>query len=251
MERWLINLLVGLHVLGLFFHAQQYRAAITSIIKIPIKGLWQTTLSEAMAPQPTFTKLRPVWAWIDNLVFVVGFMFILVGGELLGLLTHGKFSDAAPFAAVWMAITLMQNAGRPFASLLIARGEAVKFGRICLKTTLAVMISTPLAMWMFDLWGVFVAITVGAILYWVLVQHEAKLISDIRFSDLRPFWLAAIIIAAVVATYYFQPTLVIRLVALTLIIGGFIIGVLRSEVISDLFKVLRNSQRQITKPNNN
>lgn len=231
MERWIISLTTNMHVLGLFFHSQQYRSIINLVTKVPVRGLWQTALSEAAEPRPKFRDMRAAWVGIDGLIFLAGIMFVLVGGELIGLLTHGKFSDAAPYAAVWMAITLAQNTGRPYVFVLIARGKAATFSNLSLKSNLVVFFGVPMALFVFGVWGVFVAIGAGALVTWILSRREALKVAEVEFADVRPAFLAAAVIASQLMISHFQPDLSARATLLFVALVGFLVGIVRNDAI--------------------
>ena len=233
-ERWLIGLVVGLNLLGLFFHAQQYRSIILLVIKIPDKAFWQTTLTEATASSVNFGQMTLVWRFIDNVVFLAGLFFVLVGGEAIGLLTHGKFSDAAPFAAIWMAIMLFQNMGRPYNAVIIAHGKAAKLSQISLKSNLFVFVGIPVAIFTFGLWGLFAILAMGGLLTWALSRREAMKISNIDLPDTRPFALAMMVIGAQLASTYFEPELLVRFVLMAVCFAVFLVSVVRGAAVRHL-----------------
>lgn len=237
-ERWLIGLSIGLHTIGLYAHSQQYRSMINTLIKIPIRSLWQTTLAESLVPNPTFPRLYPIWNFIDNVVALAGLSFVFIGQEAVGFITHGKFSEAAIFATVWMALILVQNAGRPYNSLIIAHGKGAVMSRIQLKSKLVTLVTMPIGFYVAGLWGIFGAIGLESLVIWAMIRHAANKINRTRRSDTRPMSLAVVILLALAATQTLQPALSIRLYLLAFVCILFSLMAIRNEVVKLLFRRL-------------
>lgn len=129
-ERSMLAAYTGLHSLGLYTHAQQYRSGMFLPVKALANAVWPTTLVEAKSPALAFDVTARAWAPGYVLLAFVCIGFACVGRELIGLLTNGKFVDSTPFAVVLVILLLAQFSGRPQLGLLYARDRG-EFLSVC------------------------------------------------------------------------------------------------------------------------
>ncbi len=142
-ERALLSTQVGLANLGIYSHSQSYLNIAQAGIKPLVRAVWPVSLSEARDSASPFTRTGQAWSVGHLLLIGAGLLMAAFGRDLIGLLTHGKFEAAGPFAALWMGLLLVRLSGRPQLATLFAngRGYAIsKIGIVANGTAIAVLL---------------------------------------------------------------------------------------------------------------
>jgi O-antigen/teichoic acid export membrane protein len=98
------------------------------------------TLGEAREVQPLFPRTGRVWRCYYGALVCLGLGWALLGREAIGLLTHGKFVDAAPWVAAWIVHNLVAYSGRPQLGFVLARGHGRAFSLITGASKLVAML---------------------------------------------------------------------------------------------------------------
>ncbi len=122
-ERTWLSAQLGLHNLGLYTHAQQYQNYANMGVKPAVRAVWPDTLAEAREAGSAFPRTRRVWRVVYVGIAALAIGFALIGRDFLELFTHGKFTEAAPYAAALLALPLVQLSGRPQLGTLFAFGR--------------------------------------------------------------------------------------------------------------------------------
>lgn len=191
-ERSYLGALVGVYPLGLYAHAQYYKGAAMAALNALSRGVLPTALQEAQADAPHFSYTIRLWALVQGFIVSAALGFALVGREVIGLLTHGKFSDAAPLATALMLILLLQSAAKPHTMLLLSRGKGHITAHL---NTFSIVISIILlfatASWI-GIWAAIVALTIQVLVHRLGVYFAANSLHRISFSD---YWVVNGVIA--------------------------------------------------------
>ena len=191
-ERSYLGALVGVYPLGLYAHAQYYKGAAMATLNALSRGVLPTALKEAQVDAPHFPYTIRLWAFVQAFILSAALGFALVGREVIGLLTHGKFSDAAPLATALMLILLLQTAAKPHTMLLLSRGRGHITAHL---NTFSIVISLILlfatAPWI-GIWAAIVALTIQVLVHRLGVYFAANSLYRISFSD---YWVVNGVIA--------------------------------------------------------
>lgn len=219
-ERAYLGAVVGVGQLGLFAHAQFYKNASMVALNALSRGVWPTALQEARDPEPAFPATLRVWTMVQAFVVIMALGFALVGREVIGLLTHGKFVEAAPYAVALLLALLIQTAAKPHSSLLLSRGQGHLYAHLNTISMIVALAWLLVSVPFMGVWGVVSSIFVQVVIHRVGVFVFARRLYRLPFTDGWVFWGACgVIICAFLTT---QMTLLER--------GGLFVGLLMATL---------------------
>lgn len=124
LERIILASVVNLDILGLYVHSQTYSQTIFKLIKSVVLSTFPISLREAMETPQTFSRTVRIWVSTYYILGVITLGFIFFGEFLISALTHGKFTEAHPFASVLLIIVNVQNLGRQANALLYSQARS-------------------------------------------------------------------------------------------------------------------------------
>jgi O-antigen/teichoic acid export membrane protein len=124
-ERYAFARYVGLTPLGIYSHSQQYFEIAKAGVKAVTNATWPVALEEARAADKNFPRLRMYWPPAHLALALAGIAMATIGRDAIALLTHGKFTEAYVFAALWIVLVLIANAARPAVAIVYAHGYGV------------------------------------------------------------------------------------------------------------------------------
>lgn len=114
-QRW-----SGLGALGLYSHSQQYLA----IFKMSTSALTNTLMADGLRIYAQGLNTTPITrllsAWYGMLA-LVGVSVALYSDNVIALLTHGKFTEAASLVQIWFLLVFSVSQGIPYATYLMAK----------------------------------------------------------------------------------------------------------------------------------
>jgi O-antigen/teichoic acid export membrane protein len=122
-ERALLTRYTGLHDLGLYAHAQQYQSLVTLGSRPIQSAVAPVSLDETKEDKQRFDRTGRTSNFLFMGVTTFGVALALFGRMIIGMLTHDKFSDAAPYAALLVGVMLLQLSGRPQFYYLMLHGR--------------------------------------------------------------------------------------------------------------------------------
>lgn len=215
-ERNLLAVLDGLASLGLYSHSQQYRLMVGVATKALARSVWPVTLNEAKICPTQFRNTGHYWGLAHLVLSFVGLVFAALGVELIGLLTHGKFSDAGPYAAMGIAYLLIQNCGKPQTGVLYADGESKLFARISIVATLCALATALYVIPLFGIWGALLALFIQQVVLRLAIQFYVARMITTPFQDGWALAGFGVIIFLVVINEEFQLSLLHRSVWLVM-----------------------------------
>lgn len=237
-ERTLLALHAGLHSLGLYAHAQQYRNGAFMPVKAFANAIWPTTLTEAGTPAEGFPQTQRGWTILYATIGCFGILFACVGREAVSLLTHGKFEGAAPYATTLLALLLVQFSGRPQLGVLYARDRGEY-----LSTWMGVSAATGIALLLvlvpaMGAPGAIVALYAQQLAYRLGIHWRSKKEGSFPFGDFGAIRNLAMVFAILIVSEYFWDSIQARLV---LLIGAVILQcTLERKTIADLWQLARS-----------
>jgi O-antigen/teichoic acid export membrane protein len=182
-ERWMVTNWVSLAALGLYSHSQSYRTALSSALGALTKSLMPVSLREAREGSPEFPQTRKGVRFAVFMLTLAGLGFAFLGKELVGLITHGKFAEAAPFVSCWLIqITLTFTVREDLAILQTADCKGFLTG-VSLLTQLANLVAMLLLIPVWGVWGVFAAVMLEITLVRLLYRWKASRVHPVQFAD--------------------------------------------------------------------
>jgi O-antigen/teichoic acid export membrane protein len=227
-ERNLLATFASVNQVGLYVHSQQYRSAVAAAVKAAARTLWPITLNEATSASDRFPVTRSAWAAVYVAIVIIGLMFASVGRELIGLLTHGKFTAAWPLAALGMAFLLVQNSGKPQTGYMLARGQGTSFAALhAISTSTTVALAAVLICGL-GMWGAFIAVFSQQVIFRALIQWRLRGEQSVPFQDHCVVAGSLAIGALVGLNEWFALALPVRLLAFALVGAAFVIPAWRT-----------------------
>jgi len=221
-ERWFLASFVDVRSVGLLTHAQVYPNMLMMGGRPAIQSAWPVLCEESRAEVPSFQRSRHVIHLISIGVAVVAIEIALLGHEVIGLLTNGRFVEAAPYAAVLTAVSgLRLGCGRPQYAVIVTSGRA---SYASLVNGISALIGGIMVAGFVPLWGMngaVAAYTAYTLIYVAMLHYLSRRIRPMPFFDAAALTGLAATILMVVAIEYLQPTLVERiLVAIVFLLAG-------------------------------
>lgn len=240
-ERFLVSAWLDLGALGIATHGQQYRTYLMLVVKSVSRAAWPINLEEARDPSLRFVETRESWAVAQIAVLAAGVVFATLGGEIIGLLTNDRFLDAQPYAVAFMAALLLQTAGKPQMSLLVARGGGPAYSRLVslsLLAGLAVLVATiPLI----GLPGFALAGIVQPLVLRIGLEIRARRVAEAPFQD---HWVVAgiVVIAGCAAASAFGDLPLWSRAGLCLFVIGAVLAVGQRALLKFLARQRRDGE---------
>jgi O-antigen/teichoic acid export membrane protein len=224
-ERSLLSAFTGLHAFGIYFHSQQYLAVGSTAVKALFRTAWPLSLAEARSGDTAFATTKRLWAAAYFCIIMAGVGCAFFGDAIIGWLTHGKFSEAAPFVAVWMGLLLVQLSGRPQQAVLFGfgKGTSVVMSRLYATIVAALILS------LIPLIGTAAAILsrfVQGLLVRLAFGFFSRKVRETPWQDTMPACGIGIIALSVAMTSVLDPSFVARVIAFFVIGLGLLLATL-------------------------
>ena len=235
-ERALLTSYTGLHDLGLYTHAQQYQSLV-SLGSRPVQRAVAPVSLDETKEQRQFDRTGRT----SNVVFLgvtaFGVALALFGRVIIGLLTHDKFNDAAPYAALLVGVMLVQFSGRPQFYFLMLHGRGRYISLSSSLSAIAAMVTLFVLVQFFGLAAAVCASYVQYLVFRVATEIDPHRNVDLPFQDRGVIAGILAIASAVAFAEYFEPGLVIC--ALVFVAFAAIAAIVaRSTVMDALRQVL-------------
>lgn len=182
-ERFYLGAAIGIIPLGLLAHAQYYKNASMVILNAFSRGVLPTALSEAREDVPLFSATLRLWVGVQAIVVAIALCFALLGNEIIGMLTHGKFVDATPYTVALLLALLLQTAAKPHSTLLLSRGKGhvhAHLNTISIAIALAwLFVSVPYI----GVWGAISSFLLQILIHRIAIYRVANRLHRIPFPD--------------------------------------------------------------------
>lgn len=216
-ERWVLAFFVSVRATGLLAHAQIYPSLLMLGIRPALQSAWPTLRVEALQEEPSFPKGRCLVYLIGLLFGAAAIVMALVGSELIGLLTNDRFVDAAPYAAMLVAIAGLRIAGRPQHAVIVANGHAATAAMV---NGLSALCGIVFVVALVPFWGLSgaVAALAGYGLAFLTLMHllvrRIRIVPMLDAAALAGFLLTLVVIWGVVN---FDPSAMLRFALASLV----------------------------------
>jgi O-antigen/teichoic acid export membrane protein len=182
-ERTMVSLHSGVAQLGIYSNSQSYRTFASLPVGAIAKSVWPVTLREAADPNSRFSRTKEAWDIAYIGLTGAGIFLATMGDLVIGVLTHGKFTEAYRFATFWMMFLLMQNSGKPQTAILFRLGGGRRYARLVVMSTFVGMAALVVLVPPFGLWGAVAAATVQQLFLRASIQIGARSFRRTPFQD--------------------------------------------------------------------
>lgn len=182
-ERNILTLYTGFGDLGIYAHAQQYRAMAGMPVSAVAHTVWPLSLEDARMPEGGFSRTRASWTATYLMLTAIGVAIAAIGAHVISLLTHDKFTEAYVLATLWVVYLIVQNTGKPQTAVFYAFGAGVRYARI---QTVSMVLGTALLIVLvpaIGMYGAFCAAFAQQVIMRLIVQVAARRISRAPFQD--------------------------------------------------------------------
>lgn len=182
-ERSILSSHVGLAQLGVYNNSQQFRQLVFTGVKAVTRSIWPMTLRESREPASGFAKTGKAWSMVHMGLTMAGVFFATLGRDVIGFLTHGKFTAAAPLVTLWMIFLLIKHSGRAELGYLTAHGHS---GFVATLTLVTVCCSIPclyLLVPRFGMSGAFASMLLQDLGFRAGLTLKARSLRDFEFQD--------------------------------------------------------------------
>lgn len=238
-ERAVLATASGLHMLGIFTHAQMYQNYAMIGLRPIQQAMTPTMLAEAREGGAVFAQT----ARVTNIIFLaattLGVGMAFVGREFIGFITNGKFNDAAPFAALLIAAVLVQFAGRPSFARHYVDGRG-RFLSVCNLLAVGGSLGTLVALvpWL-GIGAAVIGVFVQFLLFRLLLELHPARTPRLPFQDTGAI-IGIVLIVACVGLVEWLPTDGWSRLAMLLVAIGIVAAVYHRTVL-DLLGQIRKA----------
>lgn len=233
-QRWL-----DLSALGIYAHSQSYRGMFITVTKAYSRTMTPTFL-ELFAPGATRSHGRideTVSLWYFS-VTAGGILITLFAPELIHLLTHGKFDQAATLVPLWFLLVFAHSMGIPFTQYLLTARQSFLMSRSSIAVSLASMFLVAAATRQFGVIGATAAAVFG-----VFALHATRALLARRLGcryHIEPgvFWGVAVVMALYLVTRWIELPLAAKVVLGAAVIAVGAARLMRRVSVRDLLTAL-------------
>jgi O-antigen/teichoic acid export membrane protein len=164
-QRWL-----DLSALGIYAHSQSYRGMFIAVTKAYSRTMTPAFL-ELYVPGVTranspVKETASLWYWS---VTAGGILVTLFAPEVIHLLTHGKFDQAADLVPIWFLLVFAHSIGVPFTQYLLSVRQSVLMSWVSIVISLGSMLLVAISTWEFGIMG-----ATGAAVAGVFILHFTR-----------------------------------------------------------------------------
>jgi O-antigen/teichoic acid export membrane protein len=163
MDRFIIQRWLDLSTLGIYAHSQSYRGMFVTVTKAYSRTMTPTFL-ELFAGNPRQSQ-RQVEETVSLWYLCVaagGILVTLFSAEVIHLLTHGKFDQAAALGPIWFLLVCAHSMAIPFTQYLLVVRQNVLLSWSSIAMSLGTIGLVCLATWQFGVIGATGAAVLGA-----------------------------------------------------------------------------------------
>jgi len=176
----------GTYFVGLVTHAQAYRQMVIAAAKTFQMSSWPVMLRIGKLAPPPLHAIRSVgryWSQIHMAIGLGGVSLAMVIENLVDVLTHGKFVEAAPLIVFYLPAIIVQYSGRLETAILYGNGQGNLLSRCTIIASTCFAIAAIPAIWALGLYGVVLATFCRELVYRIMVVRYAARIRRTPFTD--------------------------------------------------------------------
>jgi O-antigen/teichoic acid export membrane protein len=238
LDRFVIQQWLNLSSLGIYAHAQTYRGIFISVTKAYSRTMLPNFLElfATRSPRLAQTLESTTSAWYVCIT-VGGILVTFFSPELVHLLTHGKFDEAAKLVPLWYLFVFAHSMGVPFTQYLLSVRRNGLMSATSIVLSIATMALVMAGTWRFGVVGATLAAAGGAV-----GLHLARYIIARRLGcpyDLEPgfVWGVSALLTTYAAVHGIGLPLGIKVVAAVSIVGIALVWLVRLSAVRDIVRV--------------
>ncbi len=243
LDRFIIQRWLDLATLGLYAHSQSYRGMFVTVTKAYSRTMTPTFL-ELFAGDRGQTRLHieeSVSLWY-LCVTAGGLLVTLFAPEVIHLLTHGKFDQAAELAPIWFLLVFAHSMAIPFTQYLLTVRQNVLLSWSSIVMSLATVVLIMVATRQFGVIGATSAAVSGA-----LALHGMRFLLARRFGcryhlESGMVWGVVVTLTAYVLSRLIEIPLPVKVLLGVVVAGVAVRGILRRLSIRELLTALAPSK---------
>jgi O-antigen/teichoic acid export membrane protein len=178
LDRFVIQRWLDLSTLGIYAHSQSYRGMFITVTKAYSRTMTPTFL-ELFAGDPAQPR-RQVEETVSLWYLCVtagGILVTLFSPEVIHILTHGKFDQAAELVPIWFLLVFAHSMAIPYTQYLLTVRRSVLLSWSSVVLSLGTMGLVCVATWQFGVIGATSAAVFGA-----LAMHGTRFYLARRFG---------------------------------------------------------------------
>jgi O-antigen/teichoic acid export membrane protein len=237
-QRWL-----DLSALGIYAHSQSYRGMFITVTKAYSRTMTPTFL-ELFAPGATRSHGRveeTVSLWYSS-VTAGGILITLFAPELIHLLTHGKFDQAANLVPLWFLLVFAHSMGVPFTQYLLTARQSFLMSWFSIVVSLTTMLLVAAGTWQFGVIGATAAAVMGVFTLHVTRAMLARHFGCRYHVEPGVFCGAAVVMALYLLTRWIEFPLSAKFVMGAAVIAMVGVRLMRRISVRDLLTALAPSK---------
>lgn len=181
-ENLLLSRFAGVSQVGYWSHSRMYHGFLMQATNAVAYVLWPVALREAR-DEGRFETVGRAWGTVYLWLVLAGVLGALLGREIISLLTHGKFIEAAAWVPLWVAYLLLQNAGKAATAAVYAMRKGVWAANF----RIIILIPCLAAMWLLvprlGIGGIMIVLFAEMVIYRLLIGYLARKLREIPFQD--------------------------------------------------------------------
>ena len=239
LDRFVIQRWLDLATLGVYAHSQSYRGMFVTVTKAYSRTMTPTFL-ELFAGNPRQSQRQveeTVSLWYLCLT-AGGILVILFSPEVIHLLTHGKFDQAAQLVPIWFLLMFAHSTAIPYTQYLLTVRKNLLLSWTSILMSAATMGLVCLATWQFGVIGATSAAVFGA-----LALHGMRCLLARRFGcpyGIEPgmLWGAGVMIVVYVVSRLIDIPLPVKVVIGILVAGIALMQMLKRISVHQLLTAM-------------
>jgi O-antigen/teichoic acid export membrane protein len=239
LDRFVIQRWLDLATLGVYAHSQSYRGMFVTVTKAYSKTMTPTFL-ELFTGQSART-LRQVEQMVSLWYLCVtagGILVILFSPEVIHLLTHGKFDQAAQLVPIWFLLMFAHSTAIPYTQYLLTVRKNVLLSWTSILMSAGTMGLVCLATWQFGVIGATSAAVFGA-----LALHGMRGVLARRFGcpyGIEPgmIWGISVMLLVYVVSRLIDIPLPVKVVVGILVTGVALMQILKRISVQQLLAAM-------------
>jgi O-antigen/teichoic acid export membrane protein len=239
LDRFVIQRWLDLSTLGIYAHSQSYRGMFVTVTKAYSRTMTPAFL-ELFAGNPAQPR-RQVEATVSLWYLCVtagGILVVLFSPEVIHLLTHGKFDQAAQLVPIWFLLMFAHSMGIPYTQFLLTVRQNALLSWSSVLMSLGTMGLVVLATWQFGVIGATSAAVVGA-----LSLHGMRYVLARRFGcpyrlETGMLWGAGVTVLAYLISRLIEIPLPLKALAGVIVIGVAVRQILKRVSVHDVLTAM-------------
>ena len=181
-DRYFIQKWLDLGQLGIYAHSVQYKTGFTLGSKAFARTFSPYALDafSGQRSDPRLDRLLKTWF---SLVTAGGVFVCFLAQDLVDLLTHRKFSAAAPLVPIWFLFIASFAFGGPYAQFMLASQRSRLVAALNVAIGLASIVLTGIAVYLWGILGAALSLLLGNIMLQLATRFYALRNGCTRLGD--------------------------------------------------------------------